>query len=173
MEGEISVTVLYPGTFDPITCGHLDIVRRASEIFSELVVAISSGSSKDLLFSLGERVQLVSQSLVEAGQTGVRVTSFDSLLIDFMKTTGARIFVRGLRANTDFEYEFQMHLANRKMAPDISGIYLMPSESNIYLSSTLVKEIASFGGCLSTFVTPSVEEALRRKFQDNSLIRGE
>ena len=166
------MTVLYPGTFDPVTFGHLDIVRRASGIFSELVVAVSSRSSKNLLFSTAERVELVTQSLKESGIAGVGVTSFDSLLIDFMRTTGARIFIRGLRANTDFEYEFQMHLANGKMAPEIRGIYLMPSESNIYLSSTLVKEIASYGGSLSTFVTPCVEKALRRMFHDDSQSRG-
>jgi pantetheine-phosphate adenylyltransferase len=156
------MTVLYPGTFDPVTCGHLDIARRASEIFDDLVVAVSSRSSKELLFSAGERVELVRQSLVESGIRGVGVTSFDGLLIDFMRETGARIFVRGLRVNADFEYEFQMHLANRKMAPELSGIYLMPSESSIYLSSTLVKEIAGYGGSLESFVTPCVEEALRR-----------
>jgi pantetheine-phosphate adenylyltransferase len=158
------MTVLYPGTFDPITLGHLDIVRRASAIFPDLMVAVAARSPKNLIFTVDERLDLVGRSLRETGLDGVRVTSFDSLLIDCMKECGAQIFVRGLRANTDFEYEFQMHLANRKLAPGMTGIYLMPSESSIYLSSTLVKEIASYGGSLSAFVTPSVEEALRRMF---------
>ena len=156
------MTVLYPGTFDPVTLGHLDIARRASVIFDDLVVAVSARSSKDLLFPVRERVRLVEQSLEESGLRGIGVTMFDGLLIDFMRETGARIFVRGLRVNADFEYEFQMHLANRKMAPEVSGIYLMPSESSIYLSSTLVKEIAGYGGSLAAFVTPCVETALRQ-----------
>ena len=156
------MTVLYPGTFDPVTRGHLDLAGRASEVFGDLTIAVSERSSKKLLFSTRERVDLVKRSLGEIGIEGVGVTSFDSLLMDFMREIGATVFVRGLRVNADFEYELQMHLANRKMAPEVSGIYLMPSESSICLSSSLVKEIAGYGGDLSAFVTPCVEEALLR-----------
>jgi len=156
------LTVIYPGTFDPITFGHMDVIRRASCIFDMLVVAVVKRGAKDLLFTADERVDLARKSLLESGIThGVDVVSFDSLLVDYMKEKGVKIFLRGLRANSDFEYEFQMQLANRKLAPGITGIYLMPSESNIYLSSTLVKEIAGYGGDISTFVTPSVEEAVK------------
>jgi pantetheine-phosphate adenylyltransferase len=161
-DGKCLLTVIYPGAFDPITCGHLDIIRRASGIFDMLVVAIVKRGAKDLLFNADERVDLARSSLLESGIThGVDVVAFDSLLVDYMRDKGMKIFIRGLRANSDFEYEFQMQLANRKLAPGISGIYLMPSESNIYLSSTLVKEIAGYGGDISAFVTPSVEEAVR------------
>ena len=155
---------IYPGTFDPITCGHLDIIRRASDIFEEIEIAVVSRSSKKLLFSKDERVALAEKSLGEYGITGVEIRAFDGLLVDYMNRSGVRVFIRGLRANSDFEYEFQMQLMNRKLAPQITGLYLMPSESNIYISSTLVKEIASYRGDLSSFVMPSVEEALRLRF---------
>jgi len=159
------LTVIYPGAFDPITRGHLDIIRRASGIFEMLVVAVVKRGAKDLMFTADERVGLARKSLLESGIAhGVDVISFDSLLVDYMRDRGAKIFLRGLRANSDFEYEFQMQLANRKLAPGITGIYLMPSESNIYLSSTLVKEIAGYSGDISTFVTPCVEEAVRLKY---------
>jgi pantetheine-phosphate adenylyltransferase len=152
---------VYPGTFDPVTRGHLDIAERASEIFGGLVLAVAERSTKRLTFSASERIELARRSIEEAGLGGdVTVESFDGLLVDYMKTSGASVFVRGLRANSDFEYEFQMQLINRKMAPWITGIYLMPAEHNMYLSSTVVKEIAAFRGDLRGFVTPAVEAAL-------------
>ncbi len=158
----MSGLVIYPGTFDPMTRGHLDVVRDAARIFGELRVAVVQRSSKRLLFGAGERVDLARRSLSEAGITGVDVEAFDGLLVDYMKSAGARVFIRGLRANSDFEYEFQMQLMNRKLAPDITGVYLMPAEHNMYLSSTVVKEIAAYGGDLSALVQPCVEDALRR-----------
>lgn len=154
---------IYPGTFDPFTRGHLDIASRAAAIFGSLRIAVVRRSLKGLLFSAEERAAMAVSSLAEHGVKGLEVVIFDGLLMDYMKSIGAGVYIRGLRANSDFEYEFQMQLINRKLAPEVTGLYLMPSENYIYLSSTVVKEIASFGGDLSEFVTPSVEGALRRE----------
>jgi pantetheine-phosphate adenylyltransferase len=161
----VSTRVIYPGSFDPITVGHLDIVGRAVDIFGELKISVVKRSRKELLFDVGEREELARRSVAEAGlEDRVAVESFEGLLVEHMRRTDARIFVRGLRATSDFEYEFQMELMNRRLAPEITGVYLMPSESNIYLSSTVVKEIASYGGELRTLVMPAVEKALRKRF---------
>ncbi len=152
--------VVYPGTFDPITFGHIDIIRRSCEIFGELRIAVVEKSSKELLFSTEKRVELVKRSLEEQNINGVEVDSFDSLLVEYMKKNDFRIFLRGLRANSDFEYEFQMQLMNRRFAPEINGLYLMPSANRMYLSSTLVCEIAMFGGDLTELTSPCVIEAL-------------
>lgn len=156
--------IIYPGTFDPVTMGHIDIIRRAQDIFSHIEVAVVERSSKKLYFSVGERVELLKQSLLETGIKGVTVTSFDSLLVEYMKKNNCFTFIRGLRANSDFEYEFQMQLMNRRLASDITGLYLMPSEDNMYLSSTIVREIAQYGGDLSTVVTECVREALEKRY---------
>lgn len=159
------VRVVYPGTFDPVTRGHLDIAEKAAEIFGRLEVAVARDSGKRMAFSADERLALVTASLDEAGLSGrVSCTLFDGLLVDYMRRSGASVYVRGLRANSDFEYEFQMQLMNRKLAPEITGIYLMPSESNMYLSSTVVKELAAYGGCIDGLVTAAVGSALRRRF---------
>lgn len=154
---------VYPGTFDPVTRGHVDVIRRASQIFESVEVAVVESSSKDLTFSPGERLSLVLGSLDEAGLGHVEARLFDGLLVDYMRSRGLTVFLRGLRAISDFEFELQMQLMNRKLDPDITGLYLMPSEENIYLSSTLVKEIAARGGSVSSFVFPCVEEVLLRK----------
>ena len=160
--------VIYPGTFDPVTGGHLDIIRRAARIFSHVEISVVNRSSKAMAFDTATRVRLVKDSIREAGIQGTTsVVSFDGLLVDYMKSKGYSLFIRGLRANSDFEYEFQMQLMNRRLAPDITGIYMMPSEHNMYLSSTVVKEVARFGGSLSTLVTPSVEKALIEFFRRN------
>lgn len=160
--------VVYPGTFDPVTAGHLDIIRRAAGIFEELEVAVVEKSSKSMIFDTETRVELVRQALIEADVLGVvNVCSFDGLLIDYMHEQGYLLFIRGLRANSDFEYEFQMQLMNRRLAPEITGIYMMPSEHNMYLSSTVVKEVARFGGNLDTLVTPSVKTALSNYYRRN------
>ncbi len=156
--------IVYPGTFDPVTLGHLDVIRMAAGIFDGLVVAVVRSSGKKLCFPVDERENFLRDSLEELGIRGVAVTRFDSLLVDFMRDNGFRVFIRGLRANSDFEYEFQMQLMNRRLAPEITGIYLMPSEDHMYISSTLVKEIAVYGGNLSSMVTGSVEKALRKRF---------
>jgi len=155
------VKVVYPGTFDPVTAGHLDIVKRAARIFEELEIAVVNTSSKSIVFDTEKRVDLVKDSIREAGINGnISVCSFDGMLVTYMGERGYSLFVRGLRANSDFEYEFQMQLMNRRLAPEITGIYMMPSEHNMYLSSTVVKEVARYGGSLETLVTPSVKKEL-------------
>ncbi len=158
---------VYPGTFDPVTMGHLDILARALGIFDEIEVAVAGGRHKGVRFPLDQRVSMVRSSVEEADLAGrgrVTVTGFDRLLVEYMRQSGHDVFIRGLRANSDFEYEFQMQLMNRRLAPDITGIYLMPSEDNMYLSSTLVREIAMYGGELGNLVTPSVRQALEEHY---------
>ena len=151
-----------------MTAGHLDIVRRAARIFTEVEIAVVGRSTKSMVFDTGQRVEMAMESVKEAGIEGrVAVVSFDGLLVDYMRGNGYTLFIRGLRANSDFEYEFQMQLMNRRLAPDITGIYMMPSEHNMYLSSTVVKEVAMFGGSLDTLVTPSVEKALLDHYRRN------
>ncbi len=153
--------VVYPGTFDPVTTGHIDIMKRAASVFGEIHVAVAEATPKQTLFSAARRVELVERSIVEAGiGEGITVGSFQGLLVDHMRDIGATVFIRGLRALSDFEYEFQLQLMNRRLAPGITGVYMMPSESNIYLSSTLVKEIARHGGDVSSLVLPCVRRAL-------------
>lgn len=160
--------VIYPGTFDPVTAGHLDIIRRAARIFAEVEIAVVDRSSKSIAFDTRTRVKLVERSIDEAGIKGrISVVSFDGLLVDYMRNNEYSLFIRGLRANSDFEYEFQMQLMNRRLAPEVTGIYMMPSEHNMYLSSTVVKEVAMFGGSLETLVTPSVEKALEEYYRRN------
>ena len=160
--------VVYPGTFDPITAGHLDIIKRAAGIFEELEVAVVNISSKSMIFDTEERIALVRKSIEEEKiQGSIEVCSFEGMLVDYMRRQKYELFIRGLRANSDFEYEFQMQLMNRRLAPRITGIYMMPSEHNMYLSSTVVKEVAKFEGNLDTLVTPSVEEALKHFYRRN------
>jgi len=156
--------IIYPGTFDPLTLGHLDIIRRAVNIFSEIEVAVVTRSYKSLCFSVEERVRLIRESLDETGLSRIKVSQFDSLLVEYMSKNNYQTFIRGLRANSDFEYEFQMQLMNRRLAPGITGLYLMPSEDKMYLSSTLVKEIAKYGGDISTMVTTCVRKSLEEQF---------
>jgi len=165
MDVESEMKIIYPGTFDPITLGHIDIIKRTQRIFTEIEVAVVARSSKSLCFPVEERVRFIVESLEETGLKGVKVNFFDSLLIEYMKKNNYDTFIRGLRANSDFEYEFQLQLMNRRLAPGITGLYLMPSEDAMYLSSTLVKEIAKYGGDLSTMVTTSVRKALEMYFQ--------
>lgn len=159
---------VYPGTFDPVTAGHLDIIARSAQVFREVEIAVVARSSKSLAFDTGTRMELVRRSVQEAAIEGsITVVSFDGLLVDYMRRNGHTIFIRGLRANSDFEYEFQMQLMNRRFAPELTGMYMMPSENNMYLSSTVVKEVAMFGGDLATLVTPSVERALRNYYAED------
>jgi pantetheine-phosphate adenylyltransferase len=153
---------IYPGSFDPITLGHIDIIKRAMNIFDKLIVAIGVNPEKRVLFTIEERLDLARESCREF--ENVEVVSFSGLVSEFAKAAGAIAIIRGLRAVSDFEYEFQMALANRKLAPNIETVFLMPSQRYIYLNSTLVKTIARFGGCLADFVPPCVEKKLKEKF---------
>ena len=151
---------LYPGTFDPITFGHLDIIERAQALFDEVILGVAAQSTKVPLFPLAERVRLAEEA-VAALPRAVRVLPFHALTVDFAKELGIHAVIRGLRAVSDFEFEFQLALMNRKIAPEIETVFLMPRDSFIYLSSSLVKEISRLGGPVSCFVPKPVEEALR------------
>ena len=154
-------SVIYPGTFDPITKGHLDIIERASKLFDCVIVAIASSDRKKPLFSLEERISLVEQSVMHLDN--IEVCGFDRLLVDFAKEKGAHAVIRGLRAVSDFEYEFQLANMNRALSA-MESIFLTPSEQFSYLSSSLVKEIASLGGDVSKFVPALVNEQLLTKY---------
>ena len=151
---------LYPGTFDPVTNGHIDLICRAREIFSDVIVAVAHNPHKHPVFSVQQRIAMLKQSV--AGMDGVTVTHFDGLVVDFAHKMKARVLVRGVRMLSDFEYEFQMALTNRKLSSDIETIFLMPHESYSYLSAKLLKEAASLGADLSYFVPPFVEKALKK-----------
>jgi pantetheine-phosphate adenylyltransferase len=155
---------IYPGTFDPVTYGHIDLIRRALGIFDEVVVAVAeSGSDKNALFSVEERLAFLRKAVQPLKR--VRIASFDGLVVKFARKCGATTMIRGVRMISDFEYEFQMALTNRKLAKDIETIFLMPHESYAYLSSRLIKEIARLGGDIRAFVPGYVEKALERKFR--------
>ena len=151
-------TAVYPGSFDPITLGHMDIARRAALLFPKVVVAVSEAKHKACQFSLGDRLFFVQESLSDI--PNVEVTSFQGLLTDFVGRVGAKAIIRGLRAVSDFEYEFKMAWMNRRLAPDIETIFLIPSEEFAYLSSSLVKEIATMGGDVSSMVPEVVARKL-------------
>jgi pantetheine-phosphate adenylyltransferase len=155
--------IIYPGTFDPITYGHLDVVARAVQLFDEVVLAIAADSTKKSLFTLEERKALAEKSLANFGRK-VRVTSFEGLLIDYVLSENSRAILRGLRAVSDFEFEFQMALMNRKLNDSIETLFLMPRGAYTYLSSTIIKEIGRLGGDTSAFVPPLVGRALREKY---------
>jgi pantetheine-phosphate adenylyltransferase len=153
---------IYPGSFDPITNGHLDVIARASKLFDEVIVAVAYNVEKQPLFTLDERLEMLRVTIGE--QTTVRVGQFEGLLVDFAMAEKAHAVIRGLRAVSDFEFEFQMALMNRKLQGSVETIFLMPKEDYTYLSSRLVKEIARLGGDVSKFVPSSVGAALRQKF---------
>lgn len=153
--------VIYPGTFDPITHGHEDLVYRASRLFDKVIVAVAVSSGKAPFFSLEERVEMARDVL--AGYTNVEVTGFSGLLMEFARQQDAHIIIRGLRAVSDFEYEFQLAGMNRGLYPDVETIFLTPSEQYMFISATIVREIACLGGDASKFVHPLVIERLRRK----------
>ncbi len=155
--------VMYPGTFDPVTNGHIDVIGRAVELFSSVVVTVAINPGKEPLFSTDERVKMLKVSLKDFNK--VSVDSFDGLVVDHAKAVGATGIIRGLRAVSDFEYEFQMALMNRKLAGNISTIFLMPHEKYTYLNSTIVRNLASLNSDVSEFVPPIVQEALKKKFQ--------
>ncbi len=152
---------LYPGTFDPVTNGHSDLIFRAGRIFDEVIVAIADNPGKSPMFTLEERVALVSR--VIDGHTSVRVIGFQGLLVDCAREHRVGVIIRGLRAVSDFEYEFQLASANRRLFPEIETVFLTPSESHTFTSASLVKEIAAYGGDVSSFVHPAIGEAIHNK----------
>src|SRR6266480_2861964 len=154
---------IYPGSFDPITNGHLDVIERARKLYDEVIVAVAQNVEKEPLFSLEERLELLRKTVGE--QSGVRIGQFDGLLVDFAETEQADAVIRGLRAVSDFEFEFQMALMNRSLNARIETIFLMPKEEYTYLSSRLVKEIARLGGDVSKFAPSVVAGALGKKFK--------
>jgi len=149
---------LYPGTFDPITNGHIDLVQRAAKLFDSVIVAIASSSKKNPKFTLEKRIELAEKVLSDC--PNVSVKGFDILLIDFAHQQNATVLIRGLRAVSDFEYEFQLASMNRNLAPDLESVFLMPADEYSFISSSLVKEVAALGGDVSKFVHPLVYEAL-------------
>jgi pantetheine-phosphate adenylyltransferase len=156
---------IYPGTFDPITLGHLDVLARAVRIFDEVVIAVAQDSGKDAAFNVAERVQLIQDCLgQEPWAERVRVASFEGLLVEFARKEKAVAVIRGLRAVSDFEYEFQLALTNRRLHPELESVFLMPRETLSFLSSNLVRELARLGAPLDEFVSPAVVQALRKKF---------
>jgi pantetheine-phosphate adenylyltransferase len=166
MQTKTLKTAIYPGTFDPITVGHMDIIKRALKIVDRLVVAVAKDTSKNPLFSVEERVEIVRREVAEINQDNIiEVVGFEGLLIDFAKQKKSEIIVRGLRAVSDFEYEFQMSGMNSKLDPDIQTIFLPASESAHFIASRLVKEVARLGGDVSAFVSKNVEQELHKAFK--------
>ena len=156
-------TAVYPGTFDPVTYGHIDLIERASRIFGKVIVAVAHNKPKGALFSVEERVAMLKGAV--ASMDNVVIDDFDGLVVDYVKKQGSHVMVRGLRMLSDFEYEFQMALTNRKFAADIETIFMMPHEDFSYISSRLLKEAASFGADLKNFVPEKVAAALREKIR--------
>ena len=152
---------VYPGTFDPITLGHEDIVRRAADLFDEVIVAVAGSTNKKTLFNLDERVALAKAIFQNADN--IRVVGFSGLLMQFVQDQGAKMVIRGLRAASDFEYEFQLAGMNRKLYPQFETLFLTPSEQFMFISSSLVREVAVLGGNVHAFVSPLVEEAINEK----------
>ncbi len=154
---------VYPGTFDPVTYGHIDLIKRARRIFDEVIVAVAHNPAKGPLFTVEERVALLRR--VTRSMRGVRIDHFDSLVVDYVRRCGARVMVRGLRMLSDFEYEFQMALTNRKLSGDVETIFMMPSESYAYISARLIKEAVELGADVRAFVPPFVAAALSRRLR--------
>ena len=155
---------IYPGTFDPLTLGHLDVLQRATVLFDEVIISAAKSTSKNTLLTLEERLAIINDSI--KGFKNCRVESFDGLLVNYAKEKKANVIIRGLRAISDFEYEFQMALTNRKIAENIETVFLMPSEKYSYISSTLVREIAKYGGDVSDFVPQGAVKIITEKFRN-------
>ena len=162
--------IVYPGTFDPITRGHEDLVRRAARIFDEVVVAVAANASKRPFFSLEERIAMARDSLSDL--PGVRVTGFDGLLVEFVRREATSLVLRGLRAVSDFEYEFQLAGMNRSMYPDLETVFMTPGEQYMFISASMVREIARLGGDVRPFVAPLIAERLTTRLQPSEHDRG-
>lgn len=158
-----NITAIYPGTFDPVTCGHMDLALRASKLFDNVIVGVAVNHQKKTLFTLEERVEMT--KVVLSDIPNIRVMEFDGLLIDFAKQQNATALLRGMRAVSDFEFEFQLASMNRALAPTIESVFLTPTEKYSFLSSTLVREVSQLGGDISAFVHPVVLEALKLKYE--------
>ena len=159
----MSKIAVYPGTFDPVTYGHIDLIKRAQQIFPKVIVAVAHNPHKKPLFSVEERVSMLKKAT--AGFKRIEVCDFDGLVVNYARKHKAKVLIRGLRMVSDFEYEFQMALTNRKFSPSIETVFLMPQESYSYLSAKLLKETASLGAKLSSFVPGFVEKALKEKLR--------
>ncbi|WHZ12344.1 MAG: Phosphopantetheine adenylyltransferase [Burkholderiaceae bacterium] len=157
----LNVTAVYPGTFDPITLGHEDVVRRATQLFDRVIVAVAAGHHKNALFSLEERVEMAREAVKALPQASVE--SFAGLVRDFVVARGGKAMVRGLRAVTDFDYEFQLAGMNRSLMPDVETVFLAPTDRYLFISSTFVREIALLGGEVDKFVSPQVQQRLMEK----------
>lgn len=154
-------TAVYPGTFDPMTKGHFDLIERASRLYGRLVVAVAATSSKaGAMFGLEDRMAMIGDDVAAAGLANVEVKPLDSLLVDFCRRENAGVVIRGVRAFGDFEYEFQMALTNRRLAPDIETLFMMPSENLAYVTASTVREIARYGGDTAPFTTPAVQKRI-------------
>jgi len=156
----MTIKAIYPGTFDPVTNGHTDLIERASHLFSEVIVGVAASPSKKPRFELAQRVEMIQQ--VTQHLSNVTVVGFSGLLVDFAKTHQAKVLIRGLRAVSDFEYEFQLANMNRRLSPELESVFLTPAEENSFISSTLVKEVALHQGDVSQFVHPVVKQALNQ-----------
>ena len=163
MKRSINKIAIYPGTFDPITNGHIDLVKRTLKIFDEVIIAVAPSRKKKPLFTVDERIVLIKQSI--RNLKGARADAFSDLLVDYAKRLKSKAIIRGLRVVSDFEYELQMALMNRRLDADIETVFMMPSQDYTFLSSTLIRELALFGGSVKGLVPGVVEKALREKFR--------
>jgi len=159
---KMSITAIYPGTFDPITCGHSDLIKRAAQFYDRLIIAVAHNRNKTPLFNLEERIALA--KIACADYSNVEVIGFDCLLVEFVKQQKGQVILRGLRAVSDFEYEFQLASMNRKLAPNVETMFMTPAEQFSYISSSLVREIAALNGDVSEFLHPAVARAIQAKF---------
>ncbi len=161
-KNETPKIAIYPGSFDPITYGHIDIIERASALFDKVVVALAANPRKETLFTIAERRQMISDAVINL--SNIEVSEAEGLMVEFARRQDAIALIRGLRAISDFEYEFQMALMNRKLAPRVITVFLMPHDNYTYLNSSIVREVAGFGGDISQFVPPGVARRLQEKF---------
>ena len=158
-----NIIAIYPGTFDPITKGHIDVINRASNIFDQVIVTLAINQTKEPLFSIEERMLMINDAIKD--YSNVNVSKFDGLLVDFAEKNNVKVIIRGLRAVSDFEYEFQMALMNKKLSTGITTVFMMPHEKYTYLNSTIIKDVAKFNGNVDNFVTKLVANKLIEKFQ--------